>query len=292
MRIDTNPNALKKLIAAGESEVVEFKTICPPDHVVAQVLSAFANSDGGILLIGVDDNGKIDGLNDQHYDDAEDILKRVSSSLFPWPIEIDGTTIDNRSIVYALVDKAPQHYYPIMTSRGEIYERRADKIVRFSEAAISKTVAQVASASKRSAKSQAQVIVFVAMSFREEEEPSLVDYFRAMERAVFSTQLPLTLRRMDLVDGDFEISQKIMDEIDAAQVVIADFTLNSRNVYFEAGYARAKRRRVIQSARKGTVLEFDIKTWKTLFYRNATELEQGLVRELVAAYSEVTKKPS
>jgi len=74
-----------------------------------------------------------------------------------------------------------------------------------------------------------RVVVFVAMSFREEEEPSLVDYFRAMERATKETKLPIDLVRVDLVEGDYEISQKIMDEINKA-----DFTLNSRNVYFEA----------------------------------------------------------
>jgi hypothetical protein len=29
-----------------------------------------------------------------------------------------------------------------------------------------------------------KLVAFVAMSFREEEEPGLVDYFKAMERAV------------------------------------------------------------------------------------------------------------
>jgi nucleoside 2-deoxyribosyltransferase len=66
-----------------------------------------------------------------------------------------------------------------------------------------------------------------------------------------------------------------MDEIDAADIVIADFTLSPANVYFELGYARGKGRRVIQTARRGTVLEFDVRNWRTVFYRNATELEEG-----------------
>jgi hypothetical protein len=39
---------------------------------------------------------------------------------------------------------------------------------------------------------------------------------------------------------------------------------------------------VIQMARKGTVSEFDIRNWKTSFYRNATQLEQMLLLELNA----------
>jgi hypothetical protein len=53
------------------------------------------------------------------------------------------------------------------------------------------------------------------------------------------------------------------------------------------GYARGRNKRVIQTARKGINLEFDIRNWKTLFYRNATELEQKLIVELRAAYIEV-----
>jgi hypothetical protein len=50
---------------------------------------------------------------------------------------------------------------------------------------------------------------------------------------------------------------------------------------FEIGYARGKGLRIIQSARKGTELEFDIRNWRTLFYRNATELEEKLIPELL-----------
>jgi hypothetical protein len=33
-----------------------------------------------------------------------------------------------------------------------------------------------------------EIVAFVAMSFREEEEPALVDYFRAMERVLLKQQ--------------------------------------------------------------------------------------------------------
>jgi nucleoside 2-deoxyribosyltransferase len=112
------------------------------------------------------------------------------------------------------------------------------------------------------------------MSFRAEEEPSLVDYFTAMQRAAQRTNPVTKLTRVDLVQGDFEISQQIMDEIDSADAVLADFTLNPMNVYFELGYARGRDKLIIQTARRPTTLEFDVRNWKTLFYRNATELEE------------------
>lgn len=83
-----------------------------------------------------------------------------------------------------------------------------------------------------------------------------------------------------------------MDQVDTADIVIADFTLNSRNVYFELGYARGKAKRVIQSAKKGTDLEFDVRNWRTLIYRNATELEEKLAPELEQAALELCNAES
>lgn len=111
------------------------------------------------------------------------------------------------------------------------------------------------------------------MSLRSEEEPGLVDYFAAMQRVVKRTRLPIKLVRMDLHAGITRSHKKIMNQIDVCDFVIADFTLSSHNVYLEVGYARGREKRIVQCARKGTALEFDVKTWRTLFYRNATELE-------------------
>jgi hypothetical protein len=63
-----------------------------------------------------------------------------------------------------------------------------------------------------------KVRAFVAMSFRTEEHAALVDYFEAMKRATKATGLPIDLIRIDLLEGDYEISQKIMDEIDKTEL--------------------------------------------------------------------------
>lgn len=126
---------------------------------------------------------------------------------------------------------------------------------------------------------------FVAMSFREEEEPALVDYFGAMKRAVKESKLPINLTRIDLVEGDYEISQKIMDEIFKSDFILADFTLNPRNVYFEIGIARGCKKVVLQTAHSATVLEFDIRNWRTIFYKNATELEKKLKNVMEDVYN-------
>jgi len=52
---------LEKLIASGESDQLEFKSSFGKEAV--ETLCAFANSEGGQVLVGVSDTGQITGLN-------------------------------------------------------------------------------------------------------------------------------------------------------------------------------------------------------------------------------------
>lgn len=71
------PIQLEDLIARGESEILEFKSSLRWDYklgkmnkkleeVILKTVAAFANSNGGTLLIGVDDSGKILGLENDY----------------------------------------------------------------------------------------------------------------------------------------------------------------------------------------------------------------------------------
>lgn len=53
---------LHQLIAQGEHQQQDFKYEISDVRKIARTLSAFANTDGGRLLIGVKDNGKIAGV--------------------------------------------------------------------------------------------------------------------------------------------------------------------------------------------------------------------------------------
>ena len=54
--------SLKELILMGESQYLDFKYCISDSRKIARTLTAFANSDGGKLLIGVRDNGSIAGI--------------------------------------------------------------------------------------------------------------------------------------------------------------------------------------------------------------------------------------
>lgn len=54
---------LKSIIQQGEHQQLDFKFRIDDSKKIARTLSAFANTDGGRLLIGVKDNGKITGID-------------------------------------------------------------------------------------------------------------------------------------------------------------------------------------------------------------------------------------
>jgi predicted HTH transcriptional regulator len=58
-------HTLEKRIREGEHQQQDFKFRIDSAQKIAKTLSAFANTDGGSLLIGVKDNGKITGIDPQ-----------------------------------------------------------------------------------------------------------------------------------------------------------------------------------------------------------------------------------
>ena len=68
---------LRKLISKGEGLHLEFKRkALHPDKILRELI-AFANSGGGILLVGVDDDKSIPGLKfPEHFDELAPLATR------------------------------------------------------------------------------------------------------------------------------------------------------------------------------------------------------------------------
>lgn len=60
-----NSNYIQKLVAEGEHVHQDFKFAISDARKIARSLSAFANTSGGRLLVGVKDNGKIAGVRSE-----------------------------------------------------------------------------------------------------------------------------------------------------------------------------------------------------------------------------------
>jgi predicted HTH transcriptional regulator len=72
-------NGLYKLIEEGEHQQQDFKFCINDSKKIAKSLVAFANTDGGRLLIGVKDNGKVVGIStDEEYYMVESAAKIFS----------------------------------------------------------------------------------------------------------------------------------------------------------------------------------------------------------------------
>ena len=56
---------IQKLIEEGEHQMQDFKYEISDSKKIARSLVAFANTDGGRLLIGVKDNGNISGIRSE-----------------------------------------------------------------------------------------------------------------------------------------------------------------------------------------------------------------------------------
>lgn len=86
---------------------MEFKRGLPAPAKVARTLAAFANGVGGLLLVGVEDDGALCGAPDPPATMAE--LERIASErvdppLRPW---ILGATLDGRRLVVVFVASSP-----------------------------------------------------------------------------------------------------------------------------------------------------------------------------------------
>jgi len=90
-------NYLYKLIGEGEHENQDFKYCINDSKKIAKTLVAFANTNGGRLLIGVKDNGKIAGISSEE----EFYMVEAAAKIFSKPAinfttkqwQVEGKTV-------------------------------------------------------------------------------------------------------------------------------------------------------------------------------------------------------
>lgn len=83
---EMNLQDLKNLIDTGESSFLEFKHKVASPEKIAREIVAFANTKGGKILVGVDDNGDICGI-DSYYEEEFWLRQAVNDLCVP-PVDI------------------------------------------------------------------------------------------------------------------------------------------------------------------------------------------------------------
>ena len=119
---------IRSLIAEGEHVRQDFKFEVSDSRKIARSLSAFANTEGGRLLIGVKDNGRIAGVRSEE----EMYMVEAAAKVYCDPeveVEMRVYRPEGRSVLIASVEPAPRK--PVMVKeeggRKLAYVRIADE---------------------------------------------------------------------------------------------------------------------------------------------------------------------
>lgn len=119
---------LEKMIAEGEHLHQDFKYFLSDARKIARSLAAFANTDGGRLLIGVKDNGRVVGIKNE-----EDIhMIEAAAQVFCSP-EVDYEPFiweyGSKRVLEVRIAPSPRapHSAPAEDGSRQVYIRKADE---------------------------------------------------------------------------------------------------------------------------------------------------------------------
>ncbi len=121
------PSHIKTLIEEGEHQQLDFKFGVNDSKKIARTLAAFANTDGGRLLLGIKDNGAIAGVRS----DEEYYMMEAGAHLYcKPPVEFDIQEWDEsgKNVLEVIVQKSKDiHSAPDKDGNYKIFVRVGDQ---------------------------------------------------------------------------------------------------------------------------------------------------------------------
>jgi predicted HTH transcriptional regulator len=119
---------IHRLIAEGEHQRLDFKFEISDARKIARTLVAFANSDGGRILVGVKDNGAIAGVRSEE----EYFMMEAASRIYcrpPVPFDFQEWPVNGRTVLEVTVKKSELRPHFADTGEGQwrAYIRAADQ---------------------------------------------------------------------------------------------------------------------------------------------------------------------
>jgi ATP-dependent DNA helicase RecG len=121
---------LRRILASGEKYDVEFKSEADrplTDRELVEAVACQANGRGGVLLIGVEDDGRPSGARARHgsYTDPRRVEVLVANQTVPsCPIECSILTVEGREILAIEIPDGR----PITATSAGVYSRRATDV--------------------------------------------------------------------------------------------------------------------------------------------------------------------
>src|SRR5512133_742856 len=108
-KTDLNPY-IRNLIQSGENQQLDFKFEISDSRKIAKTLVAFSNTDGGTLLIGVKDNGKIAGVRT----DEEFFMVQAAAGMYCRPevvFESKRWVVEGKTVLEITIPKGSDYPY-------------------------------------------------------------------------------------------------------------------------------------------------------------------------------------
>lgn len=117
--VKTPKETVEAMIAKGEDQSVEFKLDLGKTEEFLESIVAFANTKGGTILIGVYDDGRVVGL-DEDFDKTEKKIRNlVTGRCKPdIDIQVEQIIVDNRTIVVVTVKEGKDKPYLLVGKSG------------------------------------------------------------------------------------------------------------------------------------------------------------------------------
>lgn len=120
-----------EIIKQGEGLTIEFKRIIDSPYKIAKTISSFANTSGGVLLVGIGNDGALLGVSSELNELQK--LERAAGKLVETPLHIRFSTesLDGKKILRVEIDESPDkpHYALNEKNQRIIYIRIKDKSV-------------------------------------------------------------------------------------------------------------------------------------------------------------------
>ena len=101
---------IEDLIKQGEHQQQDFKFEVSDARKIARSLVAFANTDGGTLLVGVKDNGNISGVRS----DEEIYMVDAAAKMYCRPVidySVRTWKVDGKTVLEVTIPKSKQHHH-------------------------------------------------------------------------------------------------------------------------------------------------------------------------------------
>jgi len=125
---------LQRLVSKGESQTLEFKRKATYPEKILREIIAFANTQGGILLVGVNDDKTIPGL--KYPEEESYVIKEVLKKCKP-KIDIDEDFIpigNSRTVIqYRIHESQRKPHNTEVNNVAESYVRVGDQCIKASK---------------------------------------------------------------------------------------------------------------------------------------------------------------